>query len=420
MMKNKICLIILAVFTVSIMIASCGSEKNTIVSVDTEFAVNDTVEYNETEILSQTYNAETEDKVSKDNKESASIEYIKEEIEFYDESGKILLLTGRIVYPVVSLSESGKAEKKINDYFALQTESYFREADRMLAESKELLENLDTEYWNTFVYNSEYRTEMIGERYLSFVCRDDTYIGGAHSMPDERGIVFDTQSGDILSLDDMFRDTEEFRSFALMNIVPQIDKENMLDGNLENVSGLIDNRTAYFDREGIVFICNVYVLYPYAYGINYFRLPYEDISEHLTLSVDGGVPFSRFYGFDIDGDDTSETLGYIDRREALSPYDETDKFIIEGENPHAFYVVPKYKESNIYVERAEYNEAGEETFCERIYSVYRTNDGYCLKVVCPMTSGASVYRVIIEASNMLAQGVLEYSSDNKMPVTLIK
>ena len=60
-MKNKICLIILAVFTVSIMIASCGSEKNTIVSVDTEFAVNDTVEYNETEILSQTYNAETED-----------------------------------------------------------------------------------------------------------------------------------------------------------------------------------------------------------------------------------------------------------------------------------------------------------------------------------------------------------------------
>ncbi len=369
-----------------------------------------------TESEAEKANVSTELKENEKNFPEA--DFKKEEINLYDDDEKMLLLSGRIVYPTVKLHNNVKAEGALKDFFDKEKEAYFSEAKRMLAESRELL-NSDTEYWNTFILNLEYRISMVSENYISFIKRIDSYTGGAHSTPTEFGITFDLESGNALTENDLFFSPGDFYSFACSEIIPQIDRSALLTDSLEAVPSLTKAENICFGRNGIIFICNVYVLFPYSHGIQYFTIPYDKLGKYLIPSIDGGTEFSKFYGFDLDGEDSASVIGYIDSREALCPYDATETVELEGKELHACYIVPKYTGSNVSIEQLTYDENGSLSHTENIRTFENTEENFCLKLLSPIPEALSLYRVTITKGADSGSIDISYSSAIKKPVKLI-
>ncbi|MBQ8207770.1 MAG: DUF4163 domain-containing protein [Clostridia bacterium] len=348
------------------------------------------------------------------------VDFIKEEIDIYDESGKLLILTGQFIYPVVTMQDSPEAEKAINAYFETEKEKYYIEAEKMHADSLELLGNFESDYWNTFIYDKKYSLEFLNSELLSFLCHTDIYLGGAHPTPDESGLIFDLSDGHAVTMDELFVDVDAMRAFVLPIIKSEVEKSEPFENYAQFLPDLVDDGTFYLGSGGVTFICNVYVLFPYAYGISYYTVPYEDLSEYLSFSITESEPFSRFYSFDIEGEDGENVLGYLDTREFSCPYDETDTCIINGDERYIYYIISKNVGSDVSIEHVIYDDEGNEKGSEVYKTFKNTPKDFCLKINCPMSESKPLYRVIISYENSGSSIDLIYSPSSDKPVKLIK
>ena len=424
-MKNRFFLGFLLIFCLVMLFAACGKTESA--DNDTEAVIqNEQTEINN-DIEVNAPDTETAgnnvygNELFPANEEPVSISFLKDEVDYYDESGKILLLSGQFVYPVISLPQAPEAEAAIRSYFENEKDKYLAEAEHMLENSKELLANTETDYWNTFIINKEYRLKMVDSQYISFLCHSDFYLGGPHPSPDESGVTFELSSGKVMTLSDLFGDVDALRQYAVAFIESKIDKNELLPDAEEFIPTLVDEGTLFPDRQGITFICNVYVLFPYASGIKYYTIPYAEIEKYLAVPINGGKSFSRFYTFDIDGEDDVSVLGYLDCREALCPYDEIETVTLEGDSSHVCHIIPKYMGSLVTVDRVIYDENGVEAGTEQICCFENTAEDFCLKIIGPIIEGAPAYRVtILDATGRKASIDIVYRADMEKPVKLIK
>lgn len=350
------------------------------------------------------------------------VDFVREEIDIYDEDGKILLLTGQLVYPVVSIADDPETENIINSYFEQEKERYYSETEKMHSDSLELLKNFQSDYWNTFVYDKKFSLKLVNSEFVSFLCHSDIYLGGVHPTPDEYGVTFSVSDGSLLTLEELFSDVSGMRSVVLPMIKSAVEsgEAEPFAEYEETLSTLVDDRNFFLENDGITFICNVYVLFPYVCGINYYTIPYGELEQYITFSERGSADFSLFYSFDIDGEIGDDVLGYLDTREFSCPYKKTESCIINGEERHEYYIVPRFTDSEIIIEHVLYDENGNEIGTEVFKRFKNTYKDYCLKITCPVSETKALYRVTVISGDKSASFDLKYTVSTDKPVKLIR
>ena len=152
-------------------------------------------------------------------------------------------------------------------------------------------------------------------------------------------------------------------------------------------------------------------------------LDQKNSCKNITIIQNNAIwsaDFSLFYSFDIDGEIGDDVLGYLDTREFSCPYKKTESCIINGEERHEYYIVPRFTDSEIIIEHVLYDENGNEIGTEVFKRFKNTYKDYCLKITCPVSETKALYRVTVISGDKSASFDLKYTVSTDKPVKLIR
>lgn len=328
-----------------------------------------------------------------------SICYTITEGDRYDESGNIQLLTSHFIAPTVTFAENKDAEKAINDYFEAEKRAFETEADSLASDSELVLNDLSSDYWDTFFYYVSYSTRMLDDKYLSFSYTKTFYSGSAHPLSEVSGVVFSLADGSIVTLSDIFSSVTDFTSFASEKIaqlaLEDEDGEYIFENYTELIPTLIRDGNFILDIDKMTFVCNAYELYPYSAGVKYFDFSYKSIADFLKVSISADKEFLRFYDFDLDGENGDDVLGYISTSSLAKAYSPLATYSVGVDSSPTLSIVPRHIGSTVRVERLRYDEEGEVSESIKIAEFSNTSRDFCLNFSLPLPSGAPEYRITI-------------------------
>ncbi len=222
----------------------------------------------------------------------------------YDQAeGTELILDFSYDMPRVIMEENPEAAGKINEVLATIEETFYTGNDygldlRFMGYNT-MLEIAEDNYAYVkeyqakgmpleFTDNLSAKVTRLDDGMLSILYSDSVYTGGAHGSYSMFGFLFDTQSGDVLRLDQLSSDYDAFADFLVQTMLEMAEadedgyySEHILDdflpagGREEAFRNLLREGSWYFDREGLVIFSTLYELGPYASGITLFEIPYS-------------------------------------------------------------------------------------------------------------------------------------------------
>ena len=198
--------------------------------------------------------------------------------QFEDEDGA-LLLTVDLERADVIISGRPDASEAINQVLEQDfggngagMERYFKLAQDSRKESED---------FQSFVCSRELRTGRADEAVLSLICKDLAQTGGSHPNWAASAVNFDVETGAELTLADLGPDEEALRQRVGSNLQVQVQEAaaegGYYDDAAEQALELLDERLWYFSENGLIVICNPYLIAPHAAGIQWFTVPYDDL-----------------------------------------------------------------------------------------------------------------------------------------------
>lgn len=133
------------------------------------------------------------------------------------------------------------------------------------------------------------RLSYQSERYYCIEMEGYEYSGGAHGTPFREYFIFDRETGEQLSLDDIVENTpEELQTMvgrAFRELAEETNFAFETPGDLEHtVADSVSYDSAfYLTEEGIVFYYVPYEIAPFAAGFPEVVIPYQDLKLKITL-----------------------------------------------------------------------------------------------------------------------------------------
>ena len=263
------------------LMTGCGLENNSDSLNDSENSTETIVENTE-----NTENTDTESIISNKTNDKITIDDEKETPSYYaknDDSVEILKISA--VYPVITIDGNTTASKKINDSIKSEMDTFRNFEKENAKEAEELYQMSLDSMTEFFPYSAEfsYTLKRCDNRVISIVFHQNDYTGGAHGNYWSYGVTFDAKTGERLYLESLTTDYAAFYQMLLDKLAAQADlpayQNYLYDGQTVDVDHTLLNDSAswYFDRSGISFISNPYVLGPYVSGIFEFNIPYEEL-----------------------------------------------------------------------------------------------------------------------------------------------
>ena len=227
-------------------------------------------------------------------------------IEDFDPAeGTELILSFSYDTPKVYIEGRDEAAAKINEFTGLLSEKYYsgNAGADMDIYSPVGYDIMLQEATDNFTYYYENNAEGISLEYsstqdcsvsradkniLSIVLHSQSYSGGAHGSYADYGYVFDTESGENLSLQDLSEDYEALSAYLIDKMVELAEKDEdqyysqrivfvTHDEYANAFRNLLRNGSWYFDSEGLVIFTLTEEFGPHAAGIVEFRIPYEEL-----------------------------------------------------------------------------------------------------------------------------------------------
>ncbi len=235
--------------------------------------------------------------------------------------------TAEYSYPVVSIEGNPTAAEKINADISAQMETVRADGDTAAKEALEDLSSLQEAGeagFPTYIDNVSYSVQRADDRVISLTVNYESFSGGAHGYTFWRGAVYDAQTGEKLTLDDLSDDPEAFRAATLAYNQElaatdsyserMFSTDDITNGTLETV--LYEEEDVwYLSSAGLVFVSDAYDLGPYAAGAIEFIIPYRDLPDmgfREAYAYDGRLimPLAekQEYTADLNGDGTQETI----------------------------------------------------------------------------------------------------------------
>ncbi|WP_099467573.1 DUF3298 and DUF4163 domain-containing protein [Konateibacter massiliensis] len=193
----------------------------------------------------------------------------------------ILTITGNL--PVVTIENNSQAAEKINAYLEENQKKLEAEAKEYIAYATDnftLLNKNQLSYWNGYAIGDTYSIARVDEKVISVIKERYEYAGGAHPNTIRTAQNFDTQTGELLTLETAFTDvnagTQFINSYLLKKMKETEDTVGFFEDYESSIKDILTDNTWYLSDEGIVIISNVYIVSPYAAGIQEYTIPYDE------------------------------------------------------------------------------------------------------------------------------------------------
>lgn len=259
------------------------------------------------------------------NVSGISITELTESSSFYaSEDDSVCVLDATATYPMITIADNTDASNKINNAIAAELETFwnFEKENVSYAEEEYRMTLDDPEYgFNPYSAKFLYEIKRCDDQVISMVFTQYDYTGGAHGNSWKYGVTFDAATGERLHLEALSDDTAAFHQMLLNDLNAQAAlpayETYIFDEFVADIetSLLKDSASWYFDRSGLSFISNPYVLGPYAAGTFEFNIPYADLSGlKEDYSYHGAYIRKLFPGisvqYDINGDGTTDEVCY--------------------------------------------------------------------------------------------------------------
>lgn len=231
-------------------------------------------------------------------------------LEEYDpQNGELLILTFSYETPHVSIDGRNEAAQKINNYIAMLDETYYTGNDYGAGSSlgyNAMLEFAQDHYGYMVDTGSAYdaavdlffseRTASITRAdaaILSVLYDNYNYTGNAQGSQTDRAYIFDTQTGERLSLESLSGDKKALSAFLVDYMVGltendtayyqriQLDIAKSIMG-VEDLKGaceaLLREGSWYFDSDGLVIFSDQGEMGSMVAGMIEFHVPYTELS----------------------------------------------------------------------------------------------------------------------------------------------
>lgn len=203
--------------------------------------------------------------------------------------------------PTVRINGNDAASEKINDFIAGLDELYYTgNGYTEGGYGAGINAMLDMAYDNlsyvrqyggggnlTMASNRTVVVARADERVVSYLYTDYAYTGGVHGMYGYTGYMFDSETGEQITLDKLTYDLDGFKTWLTEKMTEKVNSDEELSSQLmvEDVqtalAGLIREGNWYLDRDGLTVFSDVYEIAPYAAGVINFKFSYDEISEHI-------------------------------------------------------------------------------------------------------------------------------------------
>lgn len=206
------------------------------------------------------------------------------------------ILTFSYDVPQVHIEGNDDASSKINDHLAVLNELFYSgtgNGDGLNALLEQAIDNYsyakDTgaEIGLEFSYSRTAAAPRADSRVTSLLLTTHSYTGGAHGSYFDRGYVYDTQTGELLTLDKLSEDYDAFCEFAV-GYIAELAKKDETYPELEQLEDLNEMAAAilregswYFDENGLVVFTDLEEFASYAAGIIRFTIPYAELEKHI-------------------------------------------------------------------------------------------------------------------------------------------
>lgn len=186
-------------------------------------------------------------------------------------------------FPEFSITGYEDSAENINDYYVQMNYDFIHFIQNTMSDANlEYTNNAGDPNFPWREWEIENTFEMIrgDEAVISVKETDYSYYGGAHPGTIYRADNFSTQTGELLTFDDIVTDPGAAHTFVtdyILNIMASPEYSGtFFDDYVDVVAGIDMTDSWYFSSEGFVLIFNEYDIAPYAAGHFEFTVPYAD------------------------------------------------------------------------------------------------------------------------------------------------
>jgi hypothetical protein len=129
----------------------------------------------------------------------------------------------------------------------------------------------------------KYKSENI----INIEIKHYTYTGGAHGYQGMRSLLFDPNTGKIITQDQLFKDRNSFRTFVEKKFrtkynIPENGSINATGFMFEDDTFQLPQNLFYTDK-GLLLFYNPYEVASYADGTKELLLPYNEVDDYLLI-----------------------------------------------------------------------------------------------------------------------------------------
>ncbi len=205
-----------------------------------------------------------------------------------EETGRLLLKVTENS-PFITLEKNEEAAALMNRVFEQQRDKNEMKikSNRSMAESDiSGLEEEELQLWDGYNYGYNYEAMYVSSKILSIKAVMTEEMGTPHPLMDVVSYAFYVPEGKLLTLSDIFADESGARDIVKQYIQDIVTSEKyqeyLLDDYESYVSDILTEDDFYLNEQGLVVICNPYLLTQYEAGVIEISVPYEALKEVIN------------------------------------------------------------------------------------------------------------------------------------------
>lgn len=206
-----------------------------------------------------------------------------------EEGSGLLLLSVMENCPVISIAGNDAAAEKMNMVFEQQhtsNQTYIEEDTELARNVYKDLSEEEKGSWTGYGYGATYKVAYSSPEILSIICDSYEWQGTPHPNTWSSTYCFDVPTGKLLSLADIFTDKAKAGEIVDQHILDTITsepyKDYLLEGYESFVSDILREDVFYLNEQGLVVICNPYMVTAYAGGSIEIEVPYEALKDVMN------------------------------------------------------------------------------------------------------------------------------------------
>lgn len=184
-------------------------------------------------------------------------------------------------YPKLMGMDDAKKENELNKSLRAKANYAVKKARDT---AKELAKEPETRKIKvTGIYDFKVKRNKGG--IVSILFSDYIYSGGSRGITNHFGVTVNTNTGEVLRLQDLFKEEADYVT-ALSEIIDrQIEARGLSDILLTEFRSINREQTYYLTEGALVIVFNEYEYFPYSFGAVEFRIPLKAIKELLAEGV---------------------------------------------------------------------------------------------------------------------------------------